>query len=440
MNFSRRTILTGAAGCLALPLLQSRRSAQAQDQSSFPQRLVLFYNPNGTVRDDWFPQQGGETDFSLGPILEPLAGFRDSMTIFSGISSTVAQDIANNGGPHQRGIGSLFTGQMLLEGSFIDGCGQSAGWAAGPSIDQLVAQAIGTDTPFSSLELGIRANLNDVQGRISYAAAGSPLPPINNPRELYQRLFFRAEPLDPDNPDSRAQSVLDTVKDQFRLLDSELASADREKLGRHLALVEDLERRMELTTDPSCEAPAQPGEMDEDSELTMPEVSRTHLDLLATAFACDLTRVASVQYSTGFNRILYPWIDDRGEGHSLSHSGPSDLESQAALSARATWHAGEIAYFLEQLASIPEGEGSVLDNTAILWGNEVSEGNSHSHNHMPYLLLGTAGGALRGGQHLTFDGKSNCDLLLAVLHAYGVELEQFGHPDHCSGVLPSVLA
>lgn len=442
IRLGRRTFLTGAAGTLALPLLDSLSARAAEGDS--PRRIVLFYNPNGTVKDEWFPQDAtSETEFTLGKIHAPLAKYRDRMTILGGINSTVAQDPRNNGGPHQRGIGSLFTGQMLEEGEFTDGCGKKAGWAAGQSIDQVVAEQLGTETIFRSLELGVRANSNDVQGRIVYSGAGQPLPPINDPAETYERLFMRTEPLDPSNPDSRRQSILDSIKDQFAELDKQVGQDDRLKLERHLALVEDYERRLGLVGTPessSCIAPLAPPILLYDDENTMPDVSRLQLDMLAGAIACDLTRVASVQYSTGFNRIRYPWVDSLGEGHSLSHSGDSNADAWNALTERAAWHAGEIAYLMDRLAEIPEGDGTALDNTLIVWGNEVAQGNSHALDDIPYLLLGNLGGSMRSGRYVTYEGASSCDLLHALLQAFDIEVEGFGHPDHNSGVLSGLLS
>lgn len=440
-HIQRRTFLTGLAGSLALPLLDSMRAGAAP--APLAKRIVLFYNPNGTVGEYWFPSDAtSETDFTLPRILEPLAARRDLLTIVRGVDTTVGQDPANNGGPHQRGVGSLFTGQMLLAGEFRDGCGSKAGWADGPSIDQVIADHIGSDTAFRSLELGIRANANDVQARISYAGSGSPLPPTNDPVDVYQRLFFRNQPLDPENPDSRRQGILDTVNEQYAELRKKVGQEDREKLDKHASLVEDLERRLSLTPTPQaddCAPAAAPQDVLVDNETTMPTISRNQLDLLAMAFACDLTRVASVQYSTGFNRIRYPWIDDQGEGHSLSHSGDSDTAAWEALTQRATWHAGEIAYFLDRLAEIPEDDGSVLDNTLVLWANEVSRGNSHALTDIPYLICGNAGGVVRTGRFLQYEGASSCDFLHAILQAFGVEQQHFGHPDHASGVLSGIV-
>lgn len=438
-NPTRRHFLRASLGTLALPLLDSLQ-AGAADEMKPPKRLVIMYTPNGTVPDQWFPTPGATTsDFTLGPIHQPLRDYQDRLLLFRGLHATVAQDPNNNGGPHQRGIGALFTGQMLGEGEFKDGCGSTAGWAAGASIDQEVAKLIGQDTLLASLELGVRCMDNDVQGRISYAGPGLPLPPINEPITTYERLFSRT-PVAPD-ADIRLQSILDAVSDQFTALRPRLGQEDRAKLDEHLALVEDLERRMGLGSAGDCDVPLPPSaELNADDETTMPEVSRLQIDLLATAFACDLTRVASLQYSTGFNRIRYPWVESLEEGHSLSHSGDSDTAAWARLAARQTWHAGELAYLMQKLDEIPEGDGTVLDSTLIVWGNEISKGNSHSLSDIPYLLAGSAGGALQSGQFLDLGNFSSTRLLLTILRAYGYTGATFGHPDHTGDVIAGVLA
>lgn len=437
----RRHFLGAAGGALALPLMDSMRASAGQAQ--YPKRIVLVYNPNGTVPDKWFPTAGANSStFPLNEIHAPLQKYQDKLVIVRGVHSTVGQDPDNNGGPHQRGIGSLFTGQMLQTGEFKDGCGSMAGWADGISLDQRVADRIGFDTPFRSLELGVRCFDNDVQGRISYAGPGRPLPPINDPLLVYERLFFRSEPLDPNDPNSRRQSILDTVKEQFGHLRRHVGRDDREKLEQHLTLVEDLERRLGIGSDQSqaCVPPDPPPETDPNHEDDMPSVSRAHVDLIAGAFACDLTRVASLQYSTGFNRIRYPWLDSTKEGHTLSHSGDSNTDAWNELAERATWHASEIAYLVDRLAAIPEGDGSVLDNTLIVWGNEISKGNSHSLDDIPYLLLGSAGGAIKTGQFLDYGGVSSCDLLLTLMAAFDPEAQHFGHPDHNDGMLTGILS
>jgi len=436
LKFTRRHWLQAAAGTLALPFLPS--VSRGDETSSPPLRLVLFFHPNGTVGENLWPTTASETEFDLPAILTPFAPYRDRLLLAKGINNTVAMDPINRGGPHQRGMGAVFTGQMLLEGEFKDGCGSAAGWADGPSVDQVIARHIGRDTVFSSLELGVRATIQDVQGRISYLASGSPLPAISDPVALYERLFYRELSLDPSDPNSKARAVLDSSKADLALLHKSVGAEDRLTLEHHLSLVEDLERRMLIQA--ACTGASAPAQLEVDNEVTMPDISRNHLDLLAHALSCDLTRVASVQYSTGFNQIRFPWLDAEGEGHALSHSGDSSTEAWTAMTNRVRWHAEEIAYFMGKLATMPEGDGTVLDNTVVLWASEISRGNSHSLNDIPYVLLGNARGAIKTGRSLTYEGASNCDYLHALLSAFGVDVPTFGHPDHAHGVLSGILS
>jgi hypothetical protein len=160
----------------------------------------------------------------------------------------------------------------------------------------------------------------------------------------------------------------------------------------------------------------------------MPDITRLQLDLLALAFACDLTRVASMQFSTAINAIGFPWLNSSAEGHNLSHRGPSDTEARDQLVLRASWYAEQIAYLARQLANVTEGDRTVLDNTVMVWGNELSVGNSHSHENVPFMLLGSAGGHFRTGRFLSFGGQAHNRLLASLLQAMGVDAATFGHP------------
>jgi len=345
------------------------------------------------------------------------------------------------GGPHQRGIGTLFTGQQLQAGTFADGCGRQAGWANGISIDQEIAKVIGQDTMFGSLELGVRATDNDVQGRISYAGAGVPLPPMIQPADVFNRLLtgFTESTPELDAVQLEKKSVLDAVQEQFTTLSGRVGAADRIKLEQHLTLLREMERRM--TAGPngaSCSTPDAPPTLDPNSETDMPTIAELELDLLAMAFACDLTRVASFQISTAFNRIRYPWVGPGGEGHTLSHSGSSDTVAKAELIKRANWHSSMVSRLFQRLDEIPEGDGTALDNTLFLWGNEVSDGSVHSHTNMPFLLAG-GGWYFRTGRYIQYQSASHSDLLVSVLNAMGVPATTFGMPEHCSGELTGLV-
>jgi len=436
-RLGRRHFLRAASGlAVAVPLLPSLR-ARGQEAAA-PKRLVTMYTPNGQIHSAWWPTAGGEKDFVLNDIHAPLAAHRDRLTLLKNVDLESAA--VGPGGPHQRGIGTLFTGQQLQDGQFVDGCGSMAGWADGISIDQMVAN-LQLDTPFKSLELGVRATENDVQGRIAYAGPGQPLPPMLEPLDVYNRIFkdlVVAE--DPNAPMvdpmlAERKSVLDSVQEQLAILRSKVSTEDKVRLEAHLELVRDVERR--LSGPIVCAKPDAPAKLDPASEVDMPAIAELEIDLLAIAFACDLSRVASFEISTGLNRIRYPWLNSLGEGHPLSHMQPDDPDAHAQLVARAAWHTSLIARLYDRLATISEGDGTAADNTLLVWCSEVSEGNVHSHTNMPFLLMGGSW-HFETGRYLDAGSASHTDLLVTILNAMGVETTTFGLPEYCTGPL-SVL-
>ncbi|MGC4088616.1 MAG: DUF1552 domain-containing protein [Polyangiaceae bacterium] len=356
------------------------------------------------------------------------------------MASISSVSLQGPGGLHQRGIGGLFTGSMLQTGSqFVDGCGQTAGWADGISIDQALVKALRPNTLLPSLELGVHALDNDVQGRVSYAGPGQPLPPINNPQDVFNRLFSMLGASSSGLEALRAsrRSVLDTVQSQFASFSPRLSADDRSKLSAHLELVRDLERRLtEPAAARACESPSAPPTLDPENPSDMPLIADLELDLLASAFACDLTRIASFQISTSLNRLGYPFLNGNDyEGHTLSHAGASDADAKKELVSRQTWHAGRLARLLTRLASLQESDGSsILDNTLVLWGNEVSEGSTHSHQNMPFLMVG-GGWAFRTGRYVQYQRAPHNNLLVSVLNAMGLSVASFGSPDFCTGPL-----
>jgi hypothetical protein len=435
--------LRGATGlAVALPLLPSLR---AHGQSATPiRRFVTFYTPNGQIHSAWWPTAGSGTSFTLNDIHQPLAAHQARMTLLKNVDLQSAG--GGPGGPHQRGIGTLFTGQYLQQGDFVDGCGSTAGWADGVSVDQVIAGQIGQSTPYASLEIGVRATDNDVQGRIAYSGAGAPLPPMVQPLDVYNRIFkdlvtpdsSGTMPTDPMIAERR--SVLDAVGDQIAQLETQVSSDDKQKLDAHLSLVRDVERRL-ASVPLACTKPAQPATLDPTSETDMPTIAELEIDLLSIAFACDLARVASFEVSTGLNRIRYPWLNSMGEGHPLSHMDPADPDAHPQLVARAQWHAGLIARLYDNLASVTEGDSTIADNTLLMWSTEVSEGNVHSHTNMPIVLMG-GGWQFQTGRYIdcaeSGTNPSHCDLLVTLLNAMGVETNTFGRPEYCTGPLKAL--
>jgi hypothetical protein len=442
-RIDRRMFLRAASGLgVALPLLPSLR---ARGQEAAPiRRFITMYTPNGQIHDGWWPTSAPGTALVLNEAHTPLAAHQSRLTLLKNVDLKSAG--GGPGGPHQRGIGTLFTGQFLQEGDFVDGCGSQAGWADGISIDQAIAAEIGLDTPYASLELGVRATENDVQGRISYAGPGAPLPPMLQPLDVYNRIFKdlvapdQTGTMPADQMLAERRSVLDAVGAQIKELSVKVSSEDKARLDGHFELVRDIERRLGGVP-LSCKRPNVPEALDPTSETDMPRIAELELDLLAIAFACDLTRVASFEVSTGLNRIRYPWLDSMGEGHPLSHMSPTDVDARTQLVARAKWHSSLVARLYDNLATITEGDATIADNTLLVWCSEVSEGNVHSHTNMPFLVVG-GGWHFETGRYVdcaaSTGSASHLDLLVTLQNAMGLEAATFGRPEYCTGPLKAL--
>jgi len=431
-SFSRRAFLGGlgvsAAAAPFLPLFNS--SAQ---EGSFPKRLVLLFSANGTLHENWVPS-GTATDFQLGPILAPLEPFKDQLVIVDGME----QLRPGPGDGHQKGMAMLWSGSQMLEGGDFQGGGNSGtvGWGGGITIDQEVANAIGTETPFQSLEFGVQTGGATVWSRQSYAGPNQPIAPEDNPTEMFDRLFgdldIDTEALEKLKAERR--SVIDRVKGDLELLEGKYGSDDRLKIEAHLDAIRAIEQRNEAAV-PNCEVPSLNTGIDHQANDEFPNVSRLQMDMLAMSLACDLTRVASLQWSRSVSNTRMNWIGVPDGHHDLSHLGDGDQSMVDKITAINTFYAGEVAYLLQRLAEIPEGNGSVLDNTLVVWGNELSRGNSHGRNPIPFVLAGGAGGALETGRFLQYDSVPHNRLLVSIGQAMGADVQTFGTNDPGSGGL-----
>ncbi|MEL6181599.1 MAG: DUF1552 domain-containing protein, partial [Myxococcota bacterium] len=374
---------------------------------------------------------------------EPLASFREKLLLLSNVDMQVGG--YGPGGMHQQGMGGLLTGRPLNEGNFRGNAGALAGWASGISIDQYLAQQIAGDTPYTSLELGIRADHHagsEVMTRISYLGSNQPLPPQNDPVELFGMLFTdsRTESAAMIKLKRKRASVLDAVQGQFSSVYQRAGYEDRLRLEHHAYLLRDLERRLGISSALQCDIPDPPVELDPDSKENMEAITRNQMDLLVLALACDLTRVATFQFSNAWNKITFPWIESNIEGHTLSHAGPSNTTYNDQWTRRNAWYSEQLAYLLQRMSEIPEGNGTLLDNTAIIWTSEVARGNTHTWRNMPILIAGGMGGTFKTGRYVHYEtARSTNDLFVSLLNAHGIEEDNFGDPDFCGGALPGLF-
>ncbi|MCH9688380.1 MAG: DUF1552 domain-containing protein [Deltaproteobacteria bacterium] len=436
---SRRALLgsMGAAGVLApfIPMLQRETEAAPGD---FPLRIIFLFSANGTLHENWVPS-GSENDFTLSEILTPLAPYQDQMIVLDGLE--VVREGPGDG--HQMGMGLLWTGSRLLEGTEFEGGGDSgtAGWGGGISVDQHIAAAVGNDNPYSSLEFGVQTQGASVWSRMCYAGSNQPIAPEDDPAGMFNRLFadFDVDASELERLKGQRQSVIDLVKDDLDSLMVHHGSADdRLKIDAHLEAIRSIEQRNQAEQ-PVCEIPVEPGEMDAGANDNFPSISERQTQLMAMSLACDMTRVASMQWSASVSNRRFTWLGIEEGHHDLSHRGDSDPVMVDNITAINVWYAEQVKELMDALAGISEGDGSVLDNTLLVWGNELSRGNSHGNHPVPFVLLGGAGGRLEMGRYLQYDRVPHNRLLVSLCHAMGLtEQQTFGDIDVGSGGLPGL--
>jgi hypothetical protein len=411
---------------------------------------LVFYTPNGTIGPEWRPR-GGETSFSLGRILTPLEAYRSKLLVLGGVHMALAD--SGFGSHHTRGIGGLLTGRPILEGTFESAGPPTAGWASGISIDQHIAKVLDPPTPFRTLELGVHVVDAEVRGRVSYLGASQPIPPIEDPYQAFDRVFAGVGTtpgtVDPALERLRRErrTVLDLVREELVEVSRRASAEDRKKLDAHLASVQDIERRLAPPSPPTgasaCRVPAVGPRIDVRAAENMPAVGTLQMDIAAAALACDLTRIVTLQWTHAESDHTFPWLGIDGFHHTMSHAGDSDTRAQENLTRINVWYAQQLAYLLGKLASYTEGDATLLDNTVVLWCNEVGKGNNHAHRDLPFLLAGSCGGHFRTGRFVDYQaagatGHPHNDLLVSLAQAMGTSDTTFGDPEHCTGPLPGL--
>ena len=480
---NRRMFLRGAAGItIALPFLStlfSGRNAAAGPPKP-PKRFVTWFTSTGTVVADWRPPTTGE-QWKTSPILSPLdtPNLRSHLTILSGIRMAAAEKL--DGNAHNKGMTSMLTGRPfsdIQQTMFGD-----VGWGAGISIDQEMAKRLALPGQLKSIETGVIAFAGDPVSSMSYSEGGGQaniVPSESDPRKVYQRLFANI----PDSADAKAalekaiaqrKSMIDLVQDDFKRLNGKLGKADQIRLDKHLSLSRDLEGRLEVGA--FCSKPADPAVTDGQiyDNDSIPLLGKLQMDLIAAGLACDVTRVATLQWSGAqsvfdFKKIIpsAPWdqlscpmgVDTCTSGintaeHTFSHISvgtagtgipagisPAQLTAMQCLSAISKWYSEQLAYFGEALRSHQEADGStLLDNTCVMTCTEVAEGPTHAFTDLPMLLLGGAQGALKPG-HFDFENKRSMnDVFVTVGQALGAQdFTTFGDPAYVQGPLTELLA
>ncbi len=460
---------------LGLPMLEMfcPGMASAGPAGPGPRRMISFFHPQGMIMDAWRPTGVGR-DYGLSEILQPLSAInpatgnplQEDVVVISGLHNRAVQLNAHAGG-HRSAASSLFTCQPLTANVAPDGTllpedqqtdnENHTEHAAGPSIEQVVAQRVGADTPYRSLDLSIGSRQEVTYNQAFYAGQDDPVGPEDHPQQVFDRLFSDLDVQDP-TPLSRLRaargSVLDTVSESFNQLHNRLGAADRQRLEAHADKIRQLETQLGGGIPlPSCDTPTLGplGGYDpaSNSDLGSDVVAPQMIDLAVMALACDLTRVASIQFAIGHSP-QFEWLGQNIPGnftgwHEMIHIGRDTPDGRPAMIAAMRWYTEMFVYLLQQLASIPEGDGTMLDNTLVLWLSEFGDGDGHNSRNLPAIIGGNVCGQIDSGQHLDHTDRSIGDLNTTILHAMGYDDPTFGFVHDVwdgptvSGPLPGVL-
>lgn len=421
----------------ALPFVLNLPGLGFANQSKRKQRIVFVFSPNGIVPKDFWPDETG-ANFKLKRILEPLEPFKKQMLSLQGVSDKIRGD----GDGHMRGIGCLLTGIELFPGNIQGGSDTPAGWAKGLSIDQEIKNFLqkdpATKTRFGSLELGVMVpERADTWTRWSYAGANKPLVPIDDPYQLFNKLYGRAK----DN--EALASVLDLVKDDLKKVEANVGAADKKLLEEHAQFVRDMEKELKEQKAATNVGHAVP-KLDPGIKRVndnMPQISKTQLDLLVNSFVADFTRVATYQITNSVGMPRMKWLGINEGHHELSHEPDSNEKAQEKLVKINRWYCEQVAYLAKRLSETPEpgGNGSLLDNTLIVWTNELGKGNSHTHDNIPFILVG-GGLNFKMGRSLKYRREPHNRLLMSFAHAFGHHIKSFGNASYCKdGVLTGLV-
>jgi len=406
-----------------LPFLVGLPSLGLAKTAPRRQRLVIMFSPNGTIPKNFWPDATG-TDFGLKKIMEPLAPFRDRMLVLNGLNNRVRGD----GDSHMRGMSCLLTGIELFPGNIQGGSDTPAGWSKGISIDQEIKNFLqgreSTRTRFGSLEFGVGVtDRADPWTRMSYAGPNQPVAPTDDPYQMYQKLYGQLRDRD------SLLSILDVVRDDLKRVSKKISAEDQRLLKEHAEFVRQMELEFgqsdgkALVNDPPKFEAGVTNRND-----NVPRLSRMQIDLMVNSFVNDFARVGTLQYTKSVGQARMNWLDIKDGHHGLSHEPDKNEEAVAKLTRINKWFAGELAYLAKRLAETPEpgGEGTLLDNTTIVWTNELGKGNSHTLNNIPFLMIGNGLG-FKMGRSLNLKGVAHNRLLMALAHGVGHRLDTFGN-------------
>jgi len=416
----------------AFPFICNLPSLGFENSTGRKQRLIIMFSPNGVVRKNFWPDEAGELA-AFKEILAPLEPFKDRTLILNGVSDKVRGD----GDNHMRGMGCLLTGIELFPGNIQGGSHTPAGWASGISIDQEIRNYLQsrpeTQTRFGSLEFGVVVpERADTWTRMVYAGPNRPITPVDSPYQMFNKLYGNVK------DQESLKSVLDIVVGDLKRVESLVSKDDRRLLEEHASFVRQMEQELAASSKmPNAHEVPQldPGVVVANDNL--PQLSKMQIDLMVNSFAADFARVATLQFTHSVGQARMKWLEIEENHHTLSHEPNSNEDAQVKLTKICKWYCEQLVYLVQRLADTPEpgGQGSLLDNTTIVWTNELGEGNSHTLDNIPFVLVGN-GLDFKMGRSLQYKRTPHNRLLMSLAHGMGHQIESFGNPEFCrEGIL-----
>jgi hypothetical protein len=422
----RRTFIRGIGATVALPVLDAMVPAMKAQSKGAP-RFTAIYCGNGANMFDWTPPTEG-VGFTMSPSLMPLEPFRDRLAVFSGLDNFQATDQGDVGGQHPRAAPAFMScaHPKQTEGADVQ---------AGTTIDQMIADRICRDTKLPSLEVSV--DRNDVVGAcdhgyacaymnsMSWKTPTTPLPSETNPRFVFERMFGIGATAEERLARAREdRSILDALTVDIAGLRRRLGSSDRTKLAQYFDAVRDVEQRIlkAESTNSDFSVPEQPVGVPE----TFKEYIELMFDLQVLAFQADITRVSSLMMARENVNRSYPEIGLPEAHHSISHHG-NNPEKMKAYTKLNTYHVDTLTYYLKKLQAISEGDSNLLDNTVVLFGSGMSDGNVHNNYNVPVIVVGGQALQVKGNRHTKYaKGTPLANLMLGVMDRFGVQSEKFG--------------
>lgn len=451
----RRTLLRGAfaggAVAIALPWLEAMSPSKAHAAPAAPKRILFWFTADGTLPDIWMPD--ASLDIASHPIHASLAPLKDKLIFLQGVDQKIAYESIGDG--HQTGMACLLTnaqilpGDLFCEGDCAPGSEVYVGWGGGISVDQHIANEIAktTTTKFRSLELGVQVKSSSIWSRLCYSAADEPIPAREDPAQNLNDLFsdLGTDPFALELLRKKRKSVLDVVQNDYKAFNPKLGKDDKVRLEQHLESIRSVEQRLDATSTfgDMCAVPdpTLPGGDYQNNDL-FPVTGKAQMDLMVMAMACDLTRVGSIQWSTSVSNVRHSWVPQilGGGHHDLSHYDDSDGSAYQDLVEINKWYTEQFAYLLTSMSKIEEGDSNLLDNTVVVWVNELGKGNSHTRDSIPFILAGGCQGHFKTGQAIPYGGEPHGKLLVSLCQAMDVNVDTFGAPEHSQGPLGGLIA